>query len=71
MQALPAHDGRIPRRYLATKVKLALQGNKHKLTIWDYEEIMGILLRSNVVDWPDYPLVLPNWDIHRVPACAD
>ena len=62
MQALPAHDGRIPRRYLTTKIKLALQGNKHKLTIWDYEEIMGILLRSNVVDWPDYPLVLPNWD---------
>ena len=23
---------------------------------------MGLLLRSNVVDWPDYPLVLPNWD---------
>ena len=62
MQVLPAHDGRIPRRYLATKIKLALQGNKHKLTIWDYEDIMPILLRSNVVDWPDYPVVLPNWD---------
>jgi len=62
MQALPAHDGRIPKRYLSTKIKLALQGNKHKLTLWDYEEIMGILLRSNVVDWPDYPIALPNWD---------
>ena len=62
MQALPARNGRIPRRYLATKLKLALKGNKHKLTIWDYEDILGILLRDNVVDWPDYPLVLPNWD---------
>jgi lipopolysaccharide biosynthesis protein len=62
MQALPANDGRIPRRYLTTKIKLALQGNKHKLTLWDYEDIMPILLRSNVVDWLDYPLVLPNWD---------
>ena len=62
MQALPQRDGRIPRRYLTTKIKLALQGNKHELTIWDYEEILPILLRSQPVDWPDYPLVLPNWD---------
>ncbi|SHE23208.1 glycosyltransferase WbsX family protein [methanotrophic endosymbiont of Bathymodiolus puteoserpentis (Logatchev)] len=62
MQALPNRDGRIPRRYLSTKLKLALQGNKHELTIWDYEEIAPILLRSNTVDWPDYPIVLPNWD---------
>lgn len=62
MQALPRRDGRIPRRYLSTKLKLALQGNTHELTIWDYEEIRPILLRSNTVDWPDYPLVLPNWD---------
>lgn len=38
------------------------QGNKHELTIWDYQEIRSILLRQNKVDWPDYPLVLPNWD---------
>ena len=62
MQALPRRDGRIPRRYLLTKLKLALQGNRHELTIWDYEEILPILLRSRPVDWPDYPLVLPNWD---------
>lgn len=62
MQALPMRDGRIPRRYLSTKVKLALKGNTHKLTIWDYEEIMPILLRSNTPPWDDYPLVLPNWD---------
>ncbi len=62
MQVLPRRDGRIPNRYLLTKLKLALQGNRHELTIWDYEEIMPILLRNNVVDWPDYPLVLPNWD---------
>lgn len=62
MQALPANDGRIPRRYLETKLKLLLQGNKHKLTIWDYEEILPILLRGNQVDWQDYPIALPNWD---------
>ena len=62
MQALPGHDGRIPRRYLALKAKLALQGNKHKLTIWDYEDIRGSLLRSNQPDWLDYPIALPNWD---------
>ena len=62
MQALPERDGRIPRRYLTTKLKLALQGNKHELTIWDYEEILPILLRSNKPEWRDYPLVLPNWD---------
>jgi hypothetical protein len=62
MQALPARDGRIPRRYLSTKLKLAMQGNKHELTIWDYEEILPSLLRSNRPEWRDYPLVLPNWD---------
>lgn len=62
MQALPERDGRIPRRHLLTKLKLAMQGNKHELTIWDYEEILPILLRSNRTAWRDYPLVLPNWD---------
>lgn len=62
MQALPKRDGRIPRRYLSTKLKLALQGNEHQLTIWDYDEFAPSLLRSNRPDWCDYPLVLPNWD---------
>lgn len=62
MQALPARDGRIPWRHFATKIKLAMQGNKHELSIWDYEEVLPMLLRKNQVDWPDYPLVLPNWD---------
>jgi len=62
MQALPARDGRIPRRYLWTKLKLLQQGNRHELTIWDYEEILPILLRQNVVEWTDYPVALPNWD---------
>ena len=62
MQALPRRDGRIPRRYLFTKLKLALQGNRHELTIWDYQEIRSILLRQRPVEWPDYPLALPNWD---------
>ena len=62
MQALPERDGRIPRRYLTTKLRLALQGNPHKLTIWDYEEIMPILLRADAPEWEDYPIVLPNWD---------
>ncbi len=62
MQALPKRDGRIPRRYLWTKLKLALQGNRHDLSIWDYEKILPILLRHQPANWPDYPLVLPNWD---------
>lgn len=62
MQALPKRDGRIPRRYLTTKLKLAIRGNKHELTIWDYEEFMPNLLRSHPVAWRDYPIALPNWD---------
>ncbi len=62
MQALPARDGRIPRRYLWTKLKLLVAGNEHQLSVWDYEEILPILLRGNQVAWTDYPLVLPNWD---------
>lgn len=62
MQALPRHDGRIPRRYAALKLKLALQGNKHQLTVWDYKSIRSILLRGNQPDWLDYPVALPNWD---------
>ncbi len=62
MQALPSRDGRIPWRHFGTKARLALQGNKHELTIWNYEEVLPMLLRTNKVEWPDYPLVLPNWD---------
>lgn len=62
MQALPRRDGRIPRRYLALKLKLALQGNRHELSIWNYKDIRSILLRGNRPDWLDYPIVLPNWD---------
>jgi lipopolysaccharide biosynthesis protein len=62
MQALPRRDGRIPRRYLTTKLKLALKHQKSELTIWDYEEFLPSLLRSNRVDFPDYPIALPRWD---------
>ena len=62
MQALPKRNGRIPRRYLWTKLKLLSSGNRHELSIYDYEEVLPIFLRSNSADWPDYPLVLPNWD---------
>jgi hypothetical protein len=62
MQALPERTGHIPWRHLSTKIKLALQGNKHELTIWDYQEVLPILLRTHQVDWSDYPIVLPNWD---------
>ncbi len=61
MQALPERDGRIPRRYLTTKLKRLLQGRQGP-TIWDYGEVLPILLRRNTVSWPDHPLVLPNWD---------
>ncbi|GAB0149023.1 MULTISPECIES: glycoside hydrolase family 99-like domain-containing protein [unclassified Marichromatium] len=62
MQVLPQRDGRIPRRYLGLKLRLALRGNRHQLTIWDYEEMRPSLLRSRPAPWRDYPLVLPNWD---------
>ena len=66
MQVLPRPDGRIhgrmPPRYRWNMLKQALHGDLRQLTIWDYEEIMPILLRNNSVEWPDYPLVLPNWD---------
>lgn len=62
MQALPARNGRIPWRHFGTKIKLALQGGKSELTIWDYEDVLPILLRTHQVEWSDYPLVLPNWD---------
>lgn len=62
MQSLPRRDGRIPRRYLSTKLKLALRSQKSELTIWDYEEFMPGLLRSNRVDFADFPVALPCWD---------
>lgn len=62
MQALPRRDGRIPRRYLSTKIKAALNRATTNLTIWDYEEVIPSLLRSNKPDWLDYPVALPNWD---------
>lgn len=62
MQSLPRRDGRIPRRYLVTKALAALNPKQTKLTIWDYEEVLPTLLRSNTPEWLDYPVVLPNWD---------
>ncbi len=62
MQVLPKLDGRIPRRYLSTKLKLMMEKEDVKLTIWDYEEFMPSLLRTNRVSFPDYPVVLPGWD---------
>ena len=62
MQVLPTSSGRIPRRYLRKKLELLLKGNAHNLTVWDYEDVLPMLLRGNQADWTDYPLVLPNWD---------
>jgi hypothetical protein len=62
MQALPNRNGRIPRRYLTTKIKLWLEGKKHDLSIYDYEEVIPSLLRSDVPGFLDYPIALPNWD---------
>ena len=62
MQVLPRRDGRIPRRYMWTKIKLLLEGNRHELSIYDYKEMLPSLLRAKPVDWIDYPLVLPCWD---------
>jgi len=63
MQALPNRNGRVPRRYrLSRWLNSLLLGQKSELTIWDYEEVLPILLRHNKVDWDDYPITLPNWD---------
>jgi len=62
MQALPRRDGHIPWQLFSTKLKSILKRSKHPLTIWNYEDVLPMLLRNNKVDWPDYPLVLPNWD---------
>jgi len=62
MQVLPRRDGRIPRRYLLTKIHAAVRRGSTNLTIWDYEDVIPSLLRSNSPEWLDYPVVLPNWD---------
>lgn len=63
MQALPHRDGRLPRRLSWLKFWNALRhGGRNELTVWDYEEVLPILLRHNKVDWVDYPIALPNWD---------
>jgi len=62
MQALPSRDGHVPSRYRWSRLIKSMLGKKSELTIWDYEEVLPILLRHNKVDWDDYPLVLPNWD---------
>lgn len=62
MQVLPNRNGRIPRKYLSTKLKLWRNGNKAQFSIYDYEEVIPILLRKTRPAFMDYPLVLPNWD---------
>jgi hypothetical protein len=62
MQALPVRNGRIPRRYFSTKLRMWLDRTPHLLSIYDYEEVMPILLRARPAPFVDYPLVLPNWD---------
>lgn len=62
MQALPKRDGRIPRKYLGTKLKAFIERHDANVTIWDYSEIMPSLLRRNTVEWDDFPIALPNWD---------
>lgn len=61
MQALPERDGGLPRRYLGSRLKRALLRQSGP-TVRDYAEVLPMLLRRNAVTWPDYPLVLPNWD---------
>jgi len=63
MEVLPNKDGHQPLRYqLPCKMRALLEGRRNELTIWDYEEVIPLLLRRNKVDWPDYPVALPNWD---------
>lgn len=62
MQSLPKRDGHMPNRYLLTRLKRLFSDQARELTLWDYEDVLPILLRRNAVTWQDYPLVLPNWD---------
>jgi lipopolysaccharide biosynthesis protein len=63
MQKLPAINGRIPRKFWDIKLQLMLErGDKHKLSIYTYEEMRSFLLRDTAPDFMDYPCVLPNWD---------
>jgi len=62
MQKLPWRNGRIPLTYPLTKLKVISSGNTHKLSIYDYEDMVGFLLRKKAPAFTDYPCVLPNWD---------
>lgn len=62
MQVLPTRNGRIPRKYLSTKLNLWLKGSQGQFSIYDYDEVMPILLRKRRPAFMDYPMVLPNWD---------
>jgi len=62
MQKLPERNGRIPARYLFTKLKVAASRGEHVLSVYDYEEMLDFLLRKNRPEWTDFPCLLPNWD---------
>ena len=61
-QPLPPKDGRIPWRYLGLKAKRLFERDKYRLTVYDYAEVLDILVRKIKPPFPDYPTVLPNWD---------
>ena len=62
MQKLPPRNGRVPWKFVDSKLKMMLSQNGHKLTIYTYEEMLSFLLRKNKTVFLDYPCVLPNWD---------
>lgn len=61
-QPMPPKNGFIPWKHPNLKVRMLLAGEKYKLTIYDYAEIMDALTRQKLPEFTEYPTVLPNWD---------
>lgn len=62
LQTLPKLDAHMPRRYVFTKLKHKILRVKQRCTVYDYQQVIPALLRSNAVDYCDYPIALPRWD---------
>lgn len=61
-QPLPPRNGHIPWRLPELKLKRWLARDNNCLSVYDYRDVMELLLRKKPAPFMDFPTVLPNWD---------
>lgn len=60
VQNLPGLNGRIPLRYPLLKLKARL--GKHRLSIYDYEELIATFVPESTSELDHIPCLIPSWD---------